>query len=217
VNRFPPLQEELKKVYSFDLYWHTRQRSKGFPPIETRAALYRSDGRLDYWLQLIERYGPASGRVIEVGCAPGVLLAELKKRGYECLGIEIDGKVAEWISRNMNVNVREGLFPGVEMSNCDLFLAFDILEHSPCPEEFMREASHLLNPGGISIIQTAIDRYEYNPPFGERFDMFDDIEHTFLFTNKAMQELATRAGLLVLSLEERLRLAGEISIFRKLE
>jgi hypothetical protein len=69
--------------------------------------------------------------------------------------------------------------------------------------------------GGIAIIRAAIDRYEYAPPFGERFDMFDDIEHMFLFTDKAIQELARRADLEVLNLEERLWLAGEICIFRK--
>jgi SAM-dependent methyltransferase len=186
-----------------------------FPPIETRAELYRSDGRLDYWLHLVERYGPVHGRVIEVGCAPGVLLAELQKRGYECIGIEVDDKVAEWIRHFMHVDVREGLFPGVEVPNCDLFLAFDVLEHSVCPKEFMFEVSRILKPNGIAIIQTAIDRYEYNPPFGERFDMFDDIEHMFLFTDKAMRELGRRVDLEVLSLEERLWLAGEICIFRK--
>jgi SAM-dependent methyltransferase len=215
VNRRPPLQDELKKVYTIDLYWHIQQKAKGHPPLETRAALYRSDGRLGYWLRLIERYGPAHGRVIEVGCAPGVLLAELQKLGYECIGIEVDGKVAAWIRQFMRVDVREGLFPGVQVPACNLFLAFDVLEHGLSPNEFMREVSRLLKPGGIAIVQTAIDRYEYVPPFGERFDMFDDIEHMFLFTDKAIQELARRADLEVLNLEERLWLAGEICIFRK--
>ncbi|MEI9475038.1 MAG: class I SAM-dependent methyltransferase [Deltaproteobacteria bacterium] len=215
VDRRPPLQEELKRVYSLDLYWHKRQKWRGYPPLETRAELYRLDGRLDYWLRLIEKYGPVHGKVIEVGCAPGVLLAELQKRGYECIGIEVDAKVAEWIHHVMNVDVRDGLFPGVEAPACNLFLAFDVLEHSSCPKEFMCEVSRLLNPDGIAIIQTAIDRYDYNPPFGKRFDMFDDIEHPFLFTDKAMQELARRAGLEVLNLEEGLSLAGEICIFRK--
>jgi len=215
VNRHPPLREELKKVYSLDLYWHTQQKAKGYPPIETRADLYRSDGRLEYWLRLIERYGPPHGIVVEVGCAPGVLLAELQKSGYECIGIEVDGKVAEWIHRIMNVDIRVGLFPCVDVPNCNLFLALDVLEHSPSPKDFLCEVSRLLKPGGIAIIQTAIDRYEYNPPFGERFDMFDDIEHMFLFTDKAMRELARRADLEVLNLEERLWLAGEVCIFRK--
>jgi hypothetical protein len=75
--------------------------------------------------------------------------------------------------------------------------------------------SRLLDCGGIDIIQTAIDRYGSDPPFGEKVDMLDDVEHTSLFTDKKIQELARDVGLEVLSLEERLWLAGEICIFRK--
>jgi hypothetical protein len=72
-------------------------------------------------------------------------LAELQKRGYECTGIEVDGKVAEWIHRIMNVDIRVGLFPCVDVPNCNLFLALDVLEHSPSPKDFLCEVSRLLN------------------------------------------------------------------------
>jgi hypothetical protein len=74
VNRRPPLPEELKRLYSFKLYWHRRQRLKGHPSIEQRPATDRRDGRVDYWLGLIQGYGPSNGRAVEVGCGHGVLL-----------------------------------------------------------------------------------------------------------------------------------------------
>jgi hypothetical protein len=70
-------------------------------------------------------------------------------------------------------------------------------------------------PNGVAIIQTAIDRYDYQPPFGTRFDMFDDLEHLFLFTDQAMTALAKEAGLEVVSLDEGLWLGGEACILRK--
>ena len=115
VNRHPPLSEELKRLYSFDLYWHTRQKLKGHPAIEHRPINDRSDGRVGYWLGLIQRYGPSAGQVVEVGCGHGVLLAELKARGYECVGIEPDELTAEWTKQNMGLDVRPGFFPGVEL------------------------------------------------------------------------------------------------------
>lgn len=215
VNRQPPVREDLQKLYSMDLFWRTRQTMRGHPTIENRAALYRSDGRLNQWLSLIEQYGPSNGRVIEVGCAPGVLLQELHERGYECLGVEISNDVADWMRQRIGLDVRSGFFPGVDLPPCHLFLAFDVLEHSPCPKDFMREVSRCLLPNGVAIIQTPIDRYDYEPPFGERSDMFDDLEHLFLFTNNAMEALALEAGLEIVSLEERIWLAGEICVFRK--
>ena len=217
VNMRPPAQESLEQLYSLGLYWVTQQRLKGYPTIGERAALYVSDGRVDQWLKFIRDYGPPTGCALEVGCAPGVLLEELRKRGYECVGVEISHSVADWTRRTTALDVRSGFFPGVDVPSCDLFLAFDVLEHSPCPVEFMREAHNRLRPGGIAIIQTGIDRYDYEPPFGQRFDIFDDLEHLFLFTDKSMAELASRVGLEIISNKERIWLAGEVCIFTKPE
>jgi SAM-dependent methyltransferase len=216
VNRCPPLPEELKRLYSFGLYWHTRARLKGHPTIERRPLTDRSDGRLDYWLSLIDRYSPSPGRVVEVGCAHGVLLSELKVRGYECIGVEPDERTADWTKQNAGLDVRPGFFPGIDLPHCNLFLAFDVIEHSPNPLAFMSKIAQLLKPAGIAIIQTPIDRYTFQPPFGERFsDAFDDIEHLYLFTNKAMKELADRVRLEIINGDERLWLHHEICIFKK--
>ena len=216
VNRRPPLQEELKRLYSLDLYWHIKQRADGLPTIEQRPAYDKGDGRVDFMLKLIAKYGPAKGRVIEIGCAHGIVLKELKEHGYECIGVEIDERTASWTSNTMGVEVRTGVFPGIKLPPCDIFLSCDVLEHVNEPEAFMNEAARLLNPGGIAIIQTAVDRYDYVPPFGRRFrHAFDDSEHVYIFTDKALQELARRAVLKVVTLSECIWLMGEICVFEK--
>ena len=215
VNRRPPL--DLKELYSCDFYWRFMQETHGYPPIEARAELYKNDGRLAYWLQLIARYAAPQGTVIEVGCAPGVLLAELQTKGYKCIGVEPSPDTAHWVQTQMHVNVQAGLFPGMELPQCDVFMAFDVLEHSPRPVEFLQEVARLLNPGGFAIIQTPIERYGYEPPFGEAFgSAFKEYEHLFLFNNKAMEKLAARAGLEIIESKERLWLHHEICVLRKI-
>lgn len=214
VNRHPPLPEELKRLYSFDLYWHTRQQLKGHPAIEGRPASDRSDGRLEYWLELVGRYGPSSGCVVEVGCGHGVLLAELKARGYECIGVEPDELTAEWTRQNMELDIRSGFFPGVDLVQCDLFLAFDVIEHSPYPDKFMRQAAQLLVSEGVAIIQTPIEYRPCEPPFGEMHNqVFDDLEHLFVFTRKSIEALAESSGLSLLA-EDEWHLAHEIVVLR---
>jgi len=216
VDRRPPIQEELKRVYSFDLYWHGLQSRKGHPTIEQRTVNDLSDGRVDYWLGLVERYGPRRGTVVEVGCAHGVMLAAMRERGYECIGVEPDERTAAWTRSNTNLDIRAGFFPDVPLPECDLLLAFDVLEHSPDPLAFMRGAAAVLRAGGIAIIQSPVDRYDSEPPFGGRFESaFDDLEHLYLFTDKAMRELASRGGLEVVNVTERLWLHHEICVFRK--
>jgi len=216
VNRRPPVDEELSRIYSFDYYWHRRQKLRGDPVIEHRPANDRSDGRVGYWLEVISRYGPASGRVIEIGCGSGVLLSELQKRSYECIGVDVDEKSAAWVRETMALDVRAGIFPDVDLPSCSLFLALDVIEHAKRPHHFMKRAAELLVRGGVAIIQAPIDRYAYPRPFGKRFtDAFDDVEHLFVFTDKSMRALAAYSGLEVVTLDERLWLMGELAVFRK--
>ena len=195
VNRRPPLLEELERLYSFDLYWHTRQQLKGHPTIEQRTENDLRDGRVDFWLSLIQRYGPPSGRVIEVGCGHAVLLCELRKRGYDCIGVEINDEVSDWVRRNTGLEIVTGAFPQVELPECDMFLALDVLEHVHDPVAFLQKANDLLRPGGIAILQQPTIRPEQgdklDPPFGVDFErVFDDVEHLWIFTSASLRRLA---------------------------
>lgn len=215
VNQRPPLTGELNRLYSFDLYWRTRQQVKGHPTIEQRSVNDRSDGRVEYWLGLIERYTRPAGLVVEVGCAHGVLLVELMTRGYECIGVEPDRRTTDWVRENMGVDVRPGFFPYVELPKCDLFLAFDVIEHSPVPEAFMKGAAQLLNSGGVVIIQTPIHSPDHQPPFRYMLDkVFDDLEHMYIFSTESIRRLGETAALEVIA-EDSWRLAHEIVVFRK--
>ncbi len=213
VNQRPPLRAEMTRIYSRQKYWGAVSKYRGWPALENRAAMYQGDGRLAHWLGLVKRYGPGSGRAIEVGCAPGVLLANLRDRGYTCVGVELDPEVAEWMHSALGLDVRSGFFPGVELPPCELFLAFDIFEHAPEPEEFLRETARLLVNGGTAIIQTPTER-EQNL-FELRPDFFDDVEHTFLFTAKAMERLAQRAGLAITALPEGWMPGHEVTVLKK--
>lgn len=215
VNRRPPLPEEMARLYSFDLYWHVRQRLKGYPLIERRAQHDLADGRVAYWLDLVGRHGPASGRAVEVGCGSGVLLLELRARGYECVGVEPDKDTADWLRRTTGLDVRAGFFPGVDLPPCDLFMALDVLEHSPDPRAFVGGIRNALTPGGIAIVQTPTDRYGEQPPFGGDFEkVFDDLEHMFIFSPKSLQRLIETAGLACVA-ESRWVLSHEIVILRR--
>jgi SAM-dependent methyltransferase len=200
----------MSRLYSFDLYWHTRQQLKQHPTIEHRSAYDRSDGRLDYWLGLIQRYAPSQGPAVEVGCAHGVLLAELRTRGYTCIGVEPDARTAEWTRQRTGLDIRSGFFPQVDLPTCDLFLAFDVIEHSPDPEAFMIGATKVTRRGGVAIVQTPIAGEGPDLPFGDMFEkVFDDVEHLYIFSEESLHRLAELAGFRLVTVD-RWRLAHEI-------
>ena len=223
VNQYPPVPEELKKFYSLDSYWGDWMRLKGAPTIEHRTENDLRDGRLEYWLSLIQRYAPPSGRVIEVGCGHAVLLRELHKKGYECIGVEISEDVSEWSRRHTGLQIITGAFPQLELPECDMFLAFDVLEHVHNPAGFLKKTHHLLRPGGIAIFQQPTVRpeqsYNLDPPLGMDFErMFDDLEHLWIFTSTSLRMLADLADFHILDDKSRWRQCHEIMVLmRKVE
>ena len=53
-----------------------------------------------------------------------------------------------------------------------------------------------MNSGGTVIIQTPIDHGNNHPPFPGVFrNVFDDVEHLFVFTTGSIRKLAAIAGL----------------------
>jgi len=216
VNKCPPDASKLTEIYGLDKYWKDRQRFGGHPTIEKRGELYRVDGRLDKWIEMVSNYGPDEGVVIEVGCAPGVMLKELESKGYECIGVEANMEVVHWLRQNLKLDVHQGLFPDISLPKANLFLSFDVLEHSMEPLGFINGISEHLESGGVAILQTAIDRYNSNPPFGEQFEkIFDDVEHTYIYTDDAIRRLVETTDLQIISLDHRTSIAGEIIVLKK--
>lgn len=220
VNRHPPITEELKRFYSFDNYWGAWMRLKGAPTIDHRTENDLKDGRVAYWFSLIQQYGPSSGRVIEVGCGHAVLLRELNRRGYDCIGVEPSEDVSDWIRARTGLQIITGLFPQVDLPECDMFLAFDVLEHVHNPFSFMEKVFDILRPGGIAILQQPTIRAEQgddiDPPFGNNFErMFDDVEHLWIFTSAGLNRLANLIGFDILDDKARWQQCHEIVVLRR--
>ncbi len=202
VSLRPPVLASVKALYSRGTFWRVSQKVRGLPTLEERSDFYRADGRLDYWKSLIRRFGPCSGSVLEVGCAPGVLLTDLSELGYTCLGVEADESVADWVRQHAGIEVTVGLFPGVAVPLCDLFLALDVAEHTADPVGFWTSISKVLNPGGIAIIQTPIEFRNYEDPFKSRPDLMDGVLHLYLYTDKVIEKLAALSGLDLITFED---------------
>ena len=84
------------------------------------------------------------------------------------------------------------------------------------PLRFIKGISEHLESGGVAILQTAIDRYNADPPFGEQFEkIFDDVEHTYIYTDDAIRLLVESTDLHIISLDHRTSLAGEMIVLEK--
>lgn len=93
------------------------------------------------------------GRVLEVGCGDGWMLAMLQKRGWRVLGCERSAEAARAASEASGIPVVAG---GLEQfgdgERFDLIILFQVLEHVPEPMDALRRCAALLRAGGLLVV-----------------------------------------------------------------
>ncbi|MEA2444468.1 MAG: hypothetical protein QOJ12_1760 [Thermoleophilales bacterium] len=118
-----------------------------------RHALWRqlsARGKADHAIQLCERAGLRPGRIAEIGCGDGALLAELGARGLagELHGFEVSEEAAR-IARGRGtpglagVTVYDGTRLPVDDDSFDVAILSHVLEHVPEPSVVLREAARV--------------------------------------------------------------------------
>jgi len=110
-----------------------------------------------YFAKLAHRYGAPGGKVLELGCGMGHLLAWLADR-YCVFGCDINS----WALSQARQNVTRGSFlvlSGDQVyafpeASFDILIAKHVVEHLRRPEQGIAEMSRVLKTGGLLILVT---------------------------------------------------------------
>jgi SAM-dependent methyltransferase len=135
-----------------------------------------------------------NGRILDIGCATGALLASLETRGWTVQGVEISGPQAAYCRhRGLNVSslpLEENHFPPEYF---DVVSASHLIEHLNDPGVFVREIYRILKKGGRFYVTTPNIAGFQARLFGGRWRsaIFD---HLYLFSRKTLCVLLERAG-----------------------
>jgi SAM-dependent methyltransferase len=106
-------------------------------------------------LDLLGRYAPAPGRLIEGGIGSARNLVEFRQRGYDVAGLDImDEAVEHARERGLTDVCRHDLtlpwpFPA---GSADVVVLLDVLEHLPDPIGTLRHIADVLRPGGHVVV-----------------------------------------------------------------
>jgi 2-polyprenyl-3-methyl-5-hydroxy-6-metoxy-1,4-benzoquinol methylase len=148
------------------------------------------------------------GRVLDIGCAAGMLGAALKKKGAtEVVGVEIVPEIAKKAEQRLD-KVFSGDIETLELPFADGFfdtiICADVLEHLRDPWQTVRKLASLLK-SATGVFAACIPNISYYEVllslFGGSFDYQDmgilDRTHLRFFTFSTAREMIENAGLKV--------------------
>jgi SAM-dependent methyltransferase len=150
-------------------------------------------------LDLLGRYAPR-GRLLEIGCGPGLLLDEARGRGYEVEGVELSSGAVRYARERLGLDVREMAFEDAALAGTlgheryDVVLAVDVLEHLDEPIAALDRMRALLAPGGALLIVTSDPASLVARLLGRRWWCFEPA-HICLMPRVTMRRLIRERGL----------------------
>ena len=164
--------------------------------IEALEAVYRrrQHGEVACWLA---GRRPLRGRLLDVGCGTGDLLAALRADGWSVQGVEPQALGAARARGEHGLDVLTGRFEDVRLpeGSFDAVVFSGVLEHLHDPVAALRRARALLTPGGLVAVLflPMLDSPEARL-LGPRWMALDLPRHLTHFEEVTLAEMATKAG-----------------------
>jgi 2-polyprenyl-3-methyl-5-hydroxy-6-metoxy-1,4-benzoquinol methylase len=150
----------------------------------------------------LEKLTSQKGHMLEIGCAMGVLLNEIRNRGWKVTGIEPEEWTCKIARERYGLNVINKPFQeaGLEESSFDAILMLHVIEHLPDPAKGLSQIARMIKPGGHLVLETPrFDTLWFKLLRGRERSVISG--HLYYFTGKTMRDLASKAQLEVVLLE----------------
>jgi len=186
------------------------------PRISNFEEIYRNqNGMLKYFLEressdetafklplsLIGKYRPG-GSALDIGCGIGNFLLQLKERGYDCSGIELNRECVKYGREKRGLEIREGSLETTDFGEkkFDLITILSTLEHIGHPLRVLTQAQSLLKGNGIIIVSVPNIRYlafRIQHVLGVKTKTLDPTAHLYYFSPSTLRLMCEKAGLKV--------------------
>jgi SAM-dependent methyltransferase len=143
-----PAPKEIYEKYQEDFYSFEGERFKGW--IEVLSYFFRVRRAV-----FIDRqFGPKK-TILDVGCGRGIMLNELKKRGWSVSGTQISETATAKIRRSFGIDCFIGDLPSSPFprNSFDIITMWHVLEHLIDPFLYLRYCRKILKPEGYLLIE----------------------------------------------------------------
>jgi 2-polyprenyl-3-methyl-5-hydroxy-6-metoxy-1,4-benzoquinol methylase len=109
--------------------------------------------KFNYGLELTESFVPNKGRLLDVGCGPGVFLEVARERGWRVEGLEFNAWCVERV-RGLGIPVFDSPLEQADLSPgaYQCVTLWTVLEHIVEPRSFLQSIRRLLAPDGVLLV-----------------------------------------------------------------
>ena len=151
----------------------------------------------DRRVAMIERAsGVSAGRLLDVGCGTGEVLAAARERGWTTHGVEPERTAAEMAqSRGLEVTIAMLERSGLPENSFDVVSAFHVLEHQPDSRAFLSSLARWARPGGFVAVEVPNFRSVQRRRLGHGWPGLRPREHLVHFTPQTLADTMVRAGI----------------------
>jgi SAM-dependent methyltransferase len=148
------------------------------------------------YLARAARHAGSRGRLLEIGCGNGFLLAEAQSLGFASIaGVEPSAQAVAQAPDAIRTHISVGTFNAAHFApaSIDLACAFQVLDHLPDPRGVLQDVRPLLKPGGALLLVQHHVRSWTARLLGERSPIFD-IAHPYLYEPATLRRLLDSCG-----------------------
>jgi SAM-dependent methyltransferase len=147
--------------------------------------------------RLLNRASVRRGRMLEIGCSYGNMLARFGAEGWSVEGVEIDARAAAHARDVLGLVVHNGSLDDVRAAlgaPYDLIAMYHVIEHERCVARLVESLESLLAPGGFLLLKTPNAASLASRVLQGWWEWSAVPEHVHLFTSASLRTLLVRAG-----------------------
>lgn len=189
--RLSPADQELIAEYDPEI----TAKLEGYDPGRFDKERVQIGDYADTLSYLAELY-PQRGKLIELGCGAGFLLAAFAESGWNVTGIEPDRGFCEYIQKKRGLNAIPSILETAKIPDnaADVVVMLHVIEHVPDPLATLQHIHRVLRPGGHLVLETP--RYDslMFKLLGKRERSLSCDGHIYFFTTDSLKKLTEKAG-----------------------
>lgn len=184
-----PSQDKIYEKYQADFYSSEGKRFKGWVEVLTHSFRVRRANLFH------KRFGP-NRVMLDVGCGRGIMLNELKKKGWSVSGSQVSKTAAAHIKKSYGIDcfIGELPFSPFIQNSFDIVTMYHVLEHLSDPFLYLDYCRKLLKPEGYLFIEVPNADSWSSKVTKDAWMGWDPLYHLYHFTPTTLSLALKKAG-----------------------